>query len=343
MWLVDVTRGLLSAGPRWAVEMREGWGQHVTSAVFSVPRASGAVSVEVRTQYRRWEASARALSVRTRRPQSTQTGESRQACCGHAGQSDLGRRRRTRNHGSWSWKRPIWSWSLFLRHGQIVPPRYSGALCKLCFRMTQAGSLPAGPWGEVAAFSEEEIFSSRLVGILSWLAPAPSLLAGLPQTTLNESPLPLGFPQWNLCHASAQQQRSQGGGPASSPPAFLSSGFLQLLPYPHPLRWTSHFFCAGHISYVWKLCWSVTGIARSVYSTVRMALSLEVIWKLLWIFARLGWSWFPCHCPVGTKNGTCNMAPAEAGNDDISHHMCWLAQPCKHCGPGAFLLGVYSQ
>lgn len=29
----------------------------------------------------------------------------------------------------------------------------------------------------------------------------------------------------------------------------------------------------------------------------------------------------------------------EANNNDIMHHTYWWAQPCKHCGPRAFLLG----
>ena len=100
----------------------------------------------------------------------------------------------SRNHGSWSWKRPTWSRSLLLHHGLIAPLGHSGVLCKSCFGMTQAGSLPAVLLGDETTFSVEEIFSSRLVGIFCWLAPAPLLLAGLPQTTLNKRPSPSCLP-----------------------------------------------------------------------------------------------------------------------------------------------------
>lgn len=88
----------------------------------------------------------------------------------------------------------------------IAPLGNSGALRKVRFQMTQAGSLPASPSGGETAFSGEELCSSRLAGIFGWLAPAPSLLAGLPQTTLNKPPLPLAFPQFSRCHASTEQQ-----------------------------------------------------------------------------------------------------------------------------------------
>lgn len=84
------------------------------------------------------------------------------------------------NHGSWSWKRPTWSSSLFLRHGLIIPPGYSGAVCKICFRMTQAGSLPAIPLGDGAAFSVEEVFSPYWLGsFVRWLQPHRSWLVSL--------------------------------------------------------------------------------------------------------------------------------------------------------------------
>ena len=60
--------------------------------------------------------------------------------------------------------------------------------------MTQAGSLPAVPLGHGVAFSVKEILSSRLVGTFSWLAAAPSLLAGLPWTTLDKFPSPSCLP-----------------------------------------------------------------------------------------------------------------------------------------------------
>lgn len=56
-------------------------------------------------------------------------------------------------------------------------PGNSAALCKICFRVTQAGSLAASPWGEGPASSVEEGHASRLAGTSRWLAAASSLLA----------------------------------------------------------------------------------------------------------------------------------------------------------------------
>lgn len=51
-----------------------------------------------------------------------------------------------------------------------------------------------------------------LFGGEPWLFGAnPMLLAGLPQTTPNKSPLPPTFPQRNLCPASAEQPGMAGG------------------------------------------------------------------------------------------------------------------------------------
>ncbi|CAI9176281.1 unnamed protein product [Rangifer tarandus platyrhynchus] len=56
-------------------------------------------------------------------------------------------------------------------------PGNSAALCKICFRVTQAGSLAASPRGEGPASSVEEAHASRLAGTSRSLAAASSLLA----------------------------------------------------------------------------------------------------------------------------------------------------------------------
>ena len=51
-------------------------------------------------------------------------------------------------------------------------PGNSAALCKICFRVTQAGSLAASPRGEGPASSVEEGHASRLAGTSRWSAAA---------------------------------------------------------------------------------------------------------------------------------------------------------------------------
>lgn len=71
----------------------------------------------------------------------------------------------------------------------MVPLGNAAALCRICFRMTQAGSLPTSP-GEVERLSPGGNTLRTIGWDLSLLAAAPSLLAGLPQTTLNKAPHP---------------------------------------------------------------------------------------------------------------------------------------------------------
>lgn len=178
---------------------------------------------------------------------------------------------------------------------------HSGVLGKICFRMTQAGSLPATPWGDGVAFSVEEIFSSLWVGISCWLAPTPSLLAGLPQTTLNKPPFTSCSPQLNLCHTSPTQmfneQLNGGGGPASSSLCILK---WRLCPSAS-LFWFHYseflIFCPCNIFRMWRLCWFFTSMV-GVYILPWNGIFTENSFELLdWINRDL----------VGAKNCNWNM------------------------------------
>lgn len=116
--------------------------------------------------------------------------------------------RKIRNHGSWNWKDPLGleSPAVFC-HGQTNPPGIPCSIffffCKICFQMTQAGSLPALSGEEEQPFLRRKYFPQDWLGcFVSWLQPHHSWLVSLrpPQT----SPLPLRFPHLNPCHASAK-------------------------------------------------------------------------------------------------------------------------------------------
>lgn len=146
----------------------------------------------------------------------------------------------SRNHGSWGWKRPIWSWSLFLCRTLITPLGNSGALCKNLFPNDSGWESSSHSLGNETALSVEEILSSRLVGIFCWLAPAPSLLASLSQTTLNKPPSTSCLPTVKSVSCfrwAAIKQRSRGLLPTLG--AFWRADFPQLLQYSGPLVWTS--------------------------------------------------------------------------------------------------------
>lgn len=141
------------------------------------------------------------------------------------------------------------------------PLGYSGAVCKICFRMTQAGSLPAIPLRDGAAFSVEEIFSSVLVGIFCWLAPAPSLLAGLPQTTLSKSPSTSCLPtvkSMSCFRRAAVKLRRRGL--LHGLGAFWSDDFLQLLQPSHspPLNFSLIFSSLKHLICVETVWYSLS-------------------------------------------------------------------------------------
>ena len=90
-------------------------------------------------------------------------------------------------------------------------PGNSAALCKICFRVTQAGSLAASPWGEGPASSVEEGHASRLAGTSRWSAAASSPLAA-PLGPPWPSPLSPCLPTLTCPLASAEQPCSGGGG-----------------------------------------------------------------------------------------------------------------------------------
>lgn len=90
-------------------------------------------------------------------------------------------------------------------------PGNSAALCKICFRVTQAGSLATSPWGEGPASSVEEGHASRLAGTSRWLAAASSLRRP-PSDHPGLVPSPPCLPTVTCPLASAEQPCSGGGG-----------------------------------------------------------------------------------------------------------------------------------
>ena len=111
-------------------------------------------------------------------------------------------------------------------------PGNSAALCKICFRVTQAGSLAASPRGEGPASSVEEGHASRLAGTSRWSAAASSPLA-VPLGPPWPSPLSPCLPTLTCPLASAEQPCSGGGG-GGLPPSleFLKPWLSPAASYP---------------------------------------------------------------------------------------------------------------
>lgn len=136
----------------------------------------------------------------------------------------------------------------------IAPLGDAGALGQVRFQMTRAGSLPGRPLGGETAFSGEELCSSPLVGIFGWLAPAPSLLAGLPRTTLNRPPSASRLPTVESMSCFRRAAIKQGGGACFPVWGFLQRWLRPAAPaFSSPGPDFSLVFGPWNISYVWKL------------------------------------------------------------------------------------------